>query len=345
VEREKGGVKLFVGRLPREANQRAVRECFEEFGEVLEVFVIDSKAASGLGCAFVRMASIEAAEKAIADLHEQRVLIPEHRDMGPMQVAFAKGEALRLGIDEKEEILPSFREARQKVVEHQEKKMFFEAMSKQQEMHQQALAYQQAVGQQQQMMAQQVGMMPKDKLVTLIKAGQRSGGQPFKRRWWSFCDQGFGGTRDYDPSHHPAEALAHFTQMATFEFAVESWFRKFFGDLPDLPPAPPLAPGPPPPGMPGPPGMMPLPGMVSAPPGAPCGMPPPGFPGGPPMAPGFPPGFPGVPGPSGMLPGAPMPALENGDSRVVDKAQESSSSSSSSSSESGDMEDIDLDEI
>eukprot|EP00971_Amphidinium_carterae_P034924 687824-Amphidinium_carterae.1 len=34
------------------------------------------------------------------------------------QVAFAKGEAIRLGLNEKEEILPSFREARQKVEEH-----------------------------------------------------------------------------------------------------------------------------------------------------------------------------------------------------------------------------------
>merc|ERR1740138_1757348 len=109
IEREKGGVKLFVGRLPREVNQRQLRECFEEFGEVLEVFIIASQAQSGVGCAFVRMASIEAAEQAIGDLHEQRVLIPEQRELGPMQVAFAKGEAVRLGIDEKEEILPSIR--------------------------------------------------------------------------------------------------------------------------------------------------------------------------------------------------------------------------------------------
>lgn len=30
IEREKGGVKLFVGRLPREANQKEIRECFED---------------------------------------------------------------------------------------------------------------------------------------------------------------------------------------------------------------------------------------------------------------------------------------------------------------------------
>merc|ERR1719291_890184 len=148
IEREKGGVKLFVGRLPREAAQKAIRECFEEFGEVLEVFIIASQAQSGVGCAFVRMGTLEGAEQAIQDLHEQRVLIPEERELGPMQVAFAKGEAVRLGIDEKEEILPSFREARQKVVEHNEKKAFFESMQKQQEIHQQVIQYQQAIAQQ-----------------------------------------------------------------------------------------------------------------------------------------------------------------------------------------------------
>ncbi|CAE7257308.1 FCA [Symbiodinium natans] len=128
-----GGVKLFVGRLPREVNKTQLEECFHEFGEVLEVFIIASQAASGVGCAFVRMAQIDAAEEAISELHEQRVLIPEQADLGPMQVAFAKGEAIRLGLDEKEEILPSFKEARQKVVEHHEKKQFFEKMQKQQE--------------------------------------------------------------------------------------------------------------------------------------------------------------------------------------------------------------------
>merc|ERR1719436_753147 len=149
VERQKGGIKLFIGRLPREVSQRQLRDCFEEFGEVLEVFIIASQAQSGVGCAFVRMATLDAAEKSIEDLHEQRVLIPEQRDLGPMQVAFAKGEAVRLGIDEKEEILPSFREARQKVVEHHEKKIFFEAMSKQKELQQQVVQYQQTVAQQQ----------------------------------------------------------------------------------------------------------------------------------------------------------------------------------------------------
>merc|ERR1719161_1861630 len=124
-----------------------LRECFEEFGEVLEVFVIDSQAISNVGCAFIRLASLEAAETAIQDLHEQRVLIPEQRDLGPMQVAFAKGEAVRLGLDEREEILPSFKEARMKVIEHQEKRQFFENMQKQQEVQSEAMSQQQQIQQ------------------------------------------------------------------------------------------------------------------------------------------------------------------------------------------------------
>lgn len=261
---------------------------------MLEVFVIASQAQSGVGCAFVRMGSLDAAENAVKDLHEQRVLIPEQRDLGPMQVAFAKGEAVRLGVNEKEEILPSFREARQKVVEHQEKKNFFEAMSKHQEIQQQAMQYQQAVAQQQQMMAQQAMQLSKDDLVTMIKDGQRMGGPPFKQKWWSFCDQGWGGTRDHDPSRHNQETLANFVQVASFEYGIETWFRKHFDDLPELPPAPPIMPTMPP-GMPGGEGG----GKGGGPP-----MPPPGFPPGPPgamppMMPGFPP-FPPMPPPPGM---------------------------------------------
>jgi len=309
IEREKGGVKLFVGRLPREVTKQMLTECFEEFGDVLEVFVIASQAQSGVGCAFVRMGTVEQSEAAIADLHEQRVLIPEQRESGPMQVAFAKGEAVRLGIDEKEEILPSYREARQKVVEHHEKRQFFEGMQKQQEVHQQILGHQQAMVEQQQMMAQQVTTLPSPELISIIKDGQRFGGPPFKQKWWSYCDQGWAGTRDYDPSHHPHEILAQFVTMIVFEYGHEPWVRKHFDDLPELPPLPAIPPmGPPPPGggppFPGPPPFGP-PGL----PGAPPMMPPPGF--GPPgMMLGGPPGMlppPGMMPPPGMgMPGFPF---------------------------------------
>lgn len=339
---------MFVGRLPREVTQNQLQECFEEFGEVLEVFVIASQAASGVGCAFVRMEALEAAEQAIADLHEQRILIPEMAELGPMQVAFAKGEAMRLGIDEKEEILPSYREARMKVEEHKEKKVFFEAMTKQQEIQELAVQYQQAVMQQQQQMMQQLASFSKDQLVALIKDGQRSGGQPFKQKWWSFCDQGWSGRRDYDPTHHPPEILVQFAQPMVFEYGIETWVRKHFPDMPDLPPPPPMMPGMPPPGMQGGPGMMP-PGMMGPPMG--------GGKGGPPMMPpGFPP-FGGMPGggPPGMMrhggggfpPGGGRGGRGGGcgpsPSRPRDNAKPEPSDGSDS--ESGDIQDINADDI
>jgi len=291
---------MFIGRLPREVTQAMLRECVEEFGEVLEVFVIDSKAMSNVGCAFVRMATLEAAEAAIADLHEQRVLIPEQRDLGPMQVAFAKGEATRLGLDEREEILPSFKEARMKVVEHQEKRQFFESMQKQQEV-------QHKVMEEQMQMQQQVmnagKEMPVSDLVALIKDGQRLGGQSFKQKWWRYCDQGWGGIFDYDPTHHGQDMLAQFAVMIAFEHGSEQWLRQRMKLPSGFPPrGPPSGPpngkggGPPPFGMPGMPPfggppMFGMPGMPGMPPfGGPMGK------GGPPGMPPFglppPPGFP-----------------------------------------------------
>ena len=38
VERRKGGIKLFVGRIPQEASEHLLRATFEKFGDVLEVF-------------------------------------------------------------------------------------------------------------------------------------------------------------------------------------------------------------------------------------------------------------------------------------------------------------------
>lgn len=334
-------MKLFIGRLPKEVSQKMMQECFEEFGEVLEVFIIASKAASGVGCAFVRLASVEAAEAAIADLHEQRVLIPELRDLGPMQVAFAKGEAVRLGINEKEEILPSFREARQKVEEHKEKKIFFESMQKQQEVHMQIQARQQMVVEQHQTIMMQAPTLTTKDLVSVVKDAQRSGGAPFKAKWYLYCDQGWAGTKDYDPGRHTHEGLAQFVAMNSFEYVQDPWFRKYFKDLPDLPPVPQMPPGMPPPGG-GPPGMPPPPpGMGMLPP---PGM---GMPGMPPMMPPFH-GMPGMPPmgmmpPPGGMPPMPPPAPEPDRRKAV--ADQKQASESESESEAGNIEDINADDI
>lgn len=384
IEREHGGVKLFVGRLPREVTKQMLHECFEEFGDVVEVFVIASQAQSGVGCAFVRMGTLEQAEAAMAELHEQRILIPEHREMGPMQVAFAKGEAIRLGIDEKEEILPSYREARQKVVEHNEKRQFFQDMQKQQEIHQQVAAHQQAMAEQTQLMVQQVGAFTTPELIAIIKDGQRFGGPPFKQKWWGYCDQGWAGSRDYDPSRHPHEILVQFVTMTVFEFGHEPWVRKHFDDLPELPPlpaippmGPPLPGGPPQPGQPpfGPPGLPGGPPMMPPPPFGPPGMMPPplpgmhGFPSGPagpmpplpgmlPGMPGFPFGAPGAPGesvPQSEAGPASMPAESRGARgpsrdaasapKGVDDDADLAALSADSGSEVGNIDDINADDI
>lgn len=272
-------MKLFIGRLPQKVTQQKLRECFEEFGEVIEVFVIDSQAVSSVGCAFVRMATLEQAEQAIGELHEQRVLFPDQRELGPMQVAFAKGEATRLGLSEREETLPSFKEARLKVTEHKEKRMFFEEMQKRNRRASRAAEKQQKVYQQ----AANSIMLSTQELVAFIKDGQRNGGSAFRQKWSTFCEQRWSGTADRDPRRHRHEALAHFIAMAALDFGEEKWFRSRLADLPDtLPAAPPgmpqpppgLLPGMPPPGMP-PPGMMPPLGMPMMP-FPPPGMPPPG---------------------------------------------------------------------
>eukprot|EP00435_Cladocopium_sp_Y103_P037275 s2087_g9.t2 len=107
VERVKGGVKLFVGRLPVETTTDLLSRAFEDFGEVLEVFLIDGRGASGARCAFVRLAHLKDAERAIEEMHEKRVLIHERAELGPIQVAFAKGEATRMGLDASKEQLPA----------------------------------------------------------------------------------------------------------------------------------------------------------------------------------------------------------------------------------------------
>lgn len=256
-------MKLFVGRLPQKVTQRHIRECFEDFGEVLEVFLIDSQAMSNVGCAFVRMATLEQAKLAMAELHEQRVLLPEFRELGPMQVAFAKGEATRLGLTESEETLPSFREARQKVAEHKEKRRFFEAIQQQQSSMWKQLEHPSSNGAVQQ---QQNSLPPSPSgtmadLVGLIKDGQRRGGQAFKQRWRGYCDQGWAGVYDYDPAHHRYETLLQFVSLIVPQYGHEPWLK---ARLRALPAAFVQRPG-------MWPGMVP-PVLMPPPSGAPCGM-------------------------------------------------------------------------
>jgi len=206
VERVKGGVKLFIGRLPTEATQQMLRDAMNEYGEVLEVFLIDSsRGTSGARCAFVRLDSLQNAERAIEEMHEKRVLVSDRKELGPIQVAFAKGEAQRFGLNPEREQLPS--------------------RSWQQPTPSTPAGPPPPLG---------AGGAPvdpdslsKEVLVSLIKEGQRTGGQPFKSQWWSYCDSGKGGVHDYDPKRHSRASLRQFFMAAQQgEWGSKPWFRR-----------------------------------------------------------------------------------------------------------------------
>uniref|UniRef100_A0A453KH30 Flowering time control protein FCA n=1 Tax=Aegilops tauschii subsp. strangulata TaxID=200361 RepID=A0A453KH30_AEGTS len=94
-DNKSGYVKLFVGSVPRTANEDDVRPLFEDHGDVLEVALIrDRKTGEQQGCCFVKYATSEEAERAIRALHNQ-CTIPGA--MGPVQVRYADGEKERHG--------------------------------------------------------------------------------------------------------------------------------------------------------------------------------------------------------------------------------------------------------
>ncbi|XP_065863849.1 flowering time control protein FCA [Euphorbia lathyris] len=87
--------KLFVGSVPRTANEEDIRPVFELHGTVLEVALIkDKRTGQQQGCCFVKYATPEAADRAIRALHNQHT-IPG--GVGPIQVRYADGERERLG--------------------------------------------------------------------------------------------------------------------------------------------------------------------------------------------------------------------------------------------------------
>jgi len=79
--------KLFVGQIPRAYDMDEIRPHFEPYGTVTEVIVIKDKASGEhRGCAFVKFATKEEADAAIAGLHGQTTL-PGMSN--PIQVKFA----------------------------------------------------------------------------------------------------------------------------------------------------------------------------------------------------------------------------------------------------------------
>eukprot|EP00933_Yihiella_yeosuensis_P031854 TRINITY_DN25459_c0_g1_i2.p1 TRINITY_DN25459_c0_g1~~TRINITY_DN25459_c0_g1_i2.p1 ORF type:complete len:501 (+),score=111.94 TRINITY_DN25459_c0_g1_i2:44-1546(+) len=280
--RNDNGVKLFVGRLPREATQQTLRDCFEEIGEVKEVFLIEPKgvnAATKLGCAFVRMVKVECGERAIATFNDQRILMPDKSKV-PLQVAFAKGEAARLGLNEKNETLPSLKDSQKKIAELEEKRKYFEVMQKQQEqLKKQHKLFKMSVT---------ARFMPTDDLVELVQDGLRKGGTFFKEKWRSFCGSSWAPKPpSKDPEDHSHDGLAHFVSIVASEFGHDKWFKRKFDDI-RLPKGTVLPPMPMPPGPFGPPPPFghhhPPPfGPLHPPPFGPPGMPPPPHFGAPPF--------------------------------------------------------------
>ncbi|CAE7819236.1 FCA [Symbiodinium sp. CCMP2592] len=191
---EKGGreVKLFVGRLPREVTRQQLQQAFQPYGPVLEVFIISQQASSQLGCAFVRLPSLEQAQRAVHELHDKPV--PESSLFNPLQVALAKGEAERLGLG------PDIGEA-----------------GKKQDLHQ---------------LATSAGLLPVRTLVDLVKEGQRksAGFKQKWRSFCEFAKTQ--GVKSSRPSKHPAGALAHFVGTVAFEYGNEPWFRSKFDKVP-----------------------------------------------------------------------------------------------------------------
>eukprot|EP01055_Gregarina_sp_Pseudo9_P005659 Gregarina_sp_Pseudo_9__5658@NODE_798_length_2205_cov_64_274238_g730_i1_p1_GENE_NODE_798_length_2205_cov_64_274238_g730_i1NODE_798_length_2205_cov_64_274238_g730_i1_p1_ORF_typecomplete_len628_score86_20RRM_1/PF00076_22/3_7e15RRM_1/PF00076_22/7_4e17RRM_1/PF00076_22/1_8e19RRM_5/PF13893_6/1_5e06RRM_5/PF13893_6/2_1e05RRM_5/PF13893_6/7_9e07RRM_7/PF16367_5/0_051RRM_7/PF16367_5/0_00049RRM_7/PF16367_5/2_1e06Nup35_RRM_2/PF14605_6/3_7e02Nup35_RRM_2/PF14605_6/0_0031Nup35_RRM_2/PF14605_6/0_003WW/PF00397_26/6 len=89
-------IKLFVGRVPRNADESVIRPVFEEFGVVSEIAIIkDRNTGMHKGSAFVRMASITQADAAIRALNNVKILDPQ---LGALQVRYATGEAEKLGM-------------------------------------------------------------------------------------------------------------------------------------------------------------------------------------------------------------------------------------------------------
>lgn len=68
--------KLFVGNLPTDIQQEAIRMVFSHYGQVTNIHVMQGKSKSGQACAFVEYSSPLEAETAILTLHEKYEIRP-----------------------------------------------------------------------------------------------------------------------------------------------------------------------------------------------------------------------------------------------------------------------------
>merc|ERR1719245_431894 len=68
--------KLFIGNLPTDIQQEAIRMVFSHYGQVTNIHVMQGKSRSGQACAFVEYATPLEAETAILTLHEKYEIRP-----------------------------------------------------------------------------------------------------------------------------------------------------------------------------------------------------------------------------------------------------------------------------